>query len=81
MADNILLEILKKPNKKGDIKFKQLLSQFDYIAKELKRTGVTPGPQIKEILHQLHRARLDGKITTKQDEESLVNTWLAHNIE
>ena len=48
---------------------------------DLKRMGVTPGPDIGLILRQIHEARLDGKITTKQDEESLVNTWLAHNIE
>ena len=48
---------------------------------DLKRMGVTPGPDIGLILRQIHEARLDGKITTKQDEKSLVNTWLAHNIE
>ena len=48
---------------------------------DLKRMGVTPGPNIGLILRQIHEARLDGKITTKQDEKGLVNTWLAHNIE
>ena len=44
--------------------------------KDLKRMGIAPGPSIGIILHQLHEARLDRKITTKQDEESLVNKWL-----
>jgi len=43
---------------------------------DLKRLGITPGPDIGLILRQIHKARLDGKITTKQEEESLVNTWL-----
>ncbi len=44
---------------------------------DLKRMGVAPGPRIKEILQRLHEARLDGKVTTKQGEEDLVNSWLA----
>jgi tRNA nucleotidyltransferase (CCA-adding enzyme) len=44
---------------------------------DLKRMGIAPGPRIKEILQRLHEARLDGKVTTKQEEEGLVNSWLA----
>jgi tRNA nucleotidyltransferase (CCA-adding enzyme) len=43
---------------------------------DLIRMGIAPGPQIREILDQLHKARLDGKITTTQDEEELVRGWL-----
>ena len=43
----------------------------------LKRMGIAPGRQIKEILELLHKARLDKKVTTKQDEEDLVKRWLA----
>ena len=39
---------------------------------DLKRMGISPGPQIKEILNLLHEARLDGKVTSKQGEEDLV---------
>jgi len=39
--------------------------------------GIAPGPRIKEILNLLHEARLDGKVTTKQEEEELVKKWLA----
>ena len=46
---------------------------------DLKRMGIAPGPRIKEILQRLHEAILDGKITTKQGEEGLVNSWLARN--
>lgn len=46
---------------------------------DLIKMGITPGPQIKEILNLLHEARLDGKVTTKQGEEELVKGWLAIN--
>jgi len=62
------------------------LSKLRYVkpilgGDDLKRTGVAPGPHIKEILHLLHMARLDGKITTKQGEVRLVHSWLARNTE
>jgi tRNA nucleotidyltransferase (CCA-adding enzyme) len=46
---------------------------------DLKRMGISPGPQIKEILKLLHEARLDGKVTSKQGEEDLIKGWLARN--
>ena len=46
---------------------------------DLKIMGIAPGPQIKEILNLLHEARLDGKVTSKKDEEGLVKGWLAAN--
>jgi len=42
---------------------------------DLIKMGFPPGPRIKEILHQLHIARLDGKITSKRDEEEMVKHW------
>jgi len=60
------------------------LNKFRYIkpvltGDDLKRMGIAPGPQIKEILQLLHEARLDGKVKSKQGEEDLVKRWLAHN--
>ena len=60
------------------------LDKFRYVkpaltGDDLKRMGVAPGPNIKEILQLLHEARLDKKITTKQGEEGLVNSWLVRN--
>jgi len=46
---------------------------------DLVRMGIPPGPRIKEILKLLHEARLDGKVSSKQGEEGLVNSWLARN--
>jgi tRNA nucleotidyltransferase (CCA-adding enzyme) len=57
-------------NKLKDIKVS--LSGDDLI-----RMGIAPGPQIREILDLLHKARLNGKIATKQDEEEVVKNWLA----
>ncbi len=45
---------------------------------DLIRIGIAPGPRIKEILQLLHQARLDGKVTSKRGEESLVKGWLAN---
>lgn len=42
----------------------------------LKKMGIAPGPQIKEILQQLREARLDGKAKTKREEEELVRGWV-----
>ncbi|MEE8618590.1 MAG: CCA tRNA nucleotidyltransferase [Dehalococcoidales bacterium] len=47
---------------------------------DLKRMGVSPGPQIKEILNLLHEARLDEKVSSKKDEEGLVKGWLDKGI-
>lgn len=43
---------------------------------DIKKMGIKEGPKIKEILHILHTARLDGKVTTKQGEIRLVYNWL-----
>ena len=43
---------------------------------DLKKMGVTPGPSIKETLHLLLEARLDGKVTTRRDEVDLAKKWL-----
>ncbi|MBA7713611.1 A-adding tRNA nucleotidyltransferase [subsurface metagenome] len=56
------------------------LSKLRYVksaltGNDLKKMGITAGPRMKEILQRLHEARLDGKATTKQDEEELVKGW------
>jgi tRNA nucleotidyltransferase (CCA-adding enzyme) len=43
---------------------------------DLKRLGVTQGPEINKLLHLLHVAKLDGKVITKQGETRLVYNWL-----
>ena len=43
---------------------------------DLIRMGIAQGPRIKEILNLLRDARLDGRVTSKQDEERLVKGWL-----
>ncbi|MBA7622405.1 A-adding tRNA nucleotidyltransferase [subsurface metagenome] len=42
---------------------------------DLKQMGITPGHQMKEMLQRLHEAKLDGKATSKEDEERLVEGW------
>ncbi len=60
------------------------LSKLRYIkpaftGEGLKRLGITEGRHIREILRLLHQARLDGRVTTKQEEVTLVKQWLAGN--
>jgi len=62
------------------------LSKLRYIkptltGDDLQRMGIIPGPRIKEILNQLHEARLDGKVRSKKGEVELVKGWLVHNID
>jgi tRNA nucleotidyltransferase (CCA-adding enzyme) len=44
---------------------------------DLLKMGIPPGPRIKEILNELHQARLDGKVTSRQGEEDLVGEWVS----
>jgi len=39
---------------------------------DLKRMGIPAGPQIGEILNALHKARLNGEIKTRKEEENFV---------
>jgi len=43
---------------------------------DIQKMGVAPGPRIKEILNNLHEARLDKAAKSKADEERLVREWL-----
>jgi tRNA nucleotidyltransferase (CCA-adding enzyme) len=45
---------------------------------DLIKLGMTPGPQLKELLNRLLDARLDGKVASKKDEERLVKGWLGN---
>jgi tRNA nucleotidyltransferase (CCA-adding enzyme) len=38
---------------------------------DLKKLGIPPGPEMGRIIRALHRARLDGEVTTREDEERL----------
>jgi len=40
---------------------------------DLKRMGIPPGPKIGEILGALHKAKLNGDVKTRRDEERLVH--------
>ncbi len=52
------------------------LTKLRYIkpflnGEDLKSLGITPGPKMGEILKVLHKARLDGEIKTREEEENL----------
>ena len=57
------------------------LDRFRYVrpaltGDDLKELGVAPGPGIGELLERLRAARLDGSVTTRQEERELVMRWL-----
>ena len=41
---------------------------------ELKRLGVSPGPEMGKVLQILHKAQLDGEVSTKADEKKLARS-------
>jgi len=43
---------------------------------DLKNMGVPAGPEIKEIVQKLREARLDGKITSRIEEEAMVRLFI-----
>jgi len=43
----------------------------------LQKLGVPAGPRLGRMLKALHRAKLDGKIGTREDETELVQRWLS----
>jgi tRNA nucleotidyltransferase (CCA-adding enzyme) len=46
---------------------------------DLKKMGISAGPQIGEVLSALHKARLNREIRTRHDEEKLAYSW-RHNL-
>ena len=50
--------------------------KIELSGKDLLRMGVDSGPDMKEIMELLLKARLDGKISSKEDEEEVVREWL-----
>ena len=43
---------------------------------DLKKMGISAGPKIGEILDTLHKARLNGEVSTRKDETKLANSLL-----
>ncbi|UCH43213.1 MAG: CCA tRNA nucleotidyltransferase [Dehalococcoidales bacterium] len=42
----------------------------------LKKMGIEPGPEMKEMLERLKAAKLDRKVTSRKEEEELVRQWM-----
>ncbi len=43
----------------------------------LRARGLTPGPRYQDVLHTLKVAWLDGRLTSREDEEALLNSLLS----
>ena len=46
--------------------------QPELTGKDLRRLGIKPGPQYRDILWRLRQARLDGEIHTRDEELAMV---------
>jgi tRNA nucleotidyltransferase (CCA-adding enzyme) len=42
---------------------------------DLKKLGIPSGPRTGEVLSALHKARLNGEVRTRKEEENFVRTW------
>lgn len=63
-------------------RLKDFLATTRYVKSMLKgedlmALGVTPGPAMGDLLRQLREARMDGWVTTREDEEELARLWVA----
>jgi len=47
----------------------------------LREQGIPPGPIYKQLLRDLLDAKLDGELSTREDEERFVKNWLASSSE
>jgi len=57
------------------------LTELRYVkpalnGQDLQRLGIPPGPEMGRILRGLHRARLDGEVVNRADEERLAHSLL-----
>ncbi len=57
------------------------LSDLRYVktsvdGEDLKRMGVAPDPRLGKMLEALQEAKLDGRVSTREEEEALVRQWL-----
>lgn len=58
-------------------RLKLYLNKLSYVkpllnGDDLKKMGILEGPKVGELLKTLHKARLNGEVKTKEDEEKLV---------
>jgi len=44
---------------------------------DLNEMGVIPGPRLGRMLKALHEAKLDHRVSTREEEETLVRRWIA----
>jgi len=44
---------------------------------DLKRIGVMPGPRLGRMLRALQEAKLDNRVSTREEEEAIVRHWIA----
>ncbi|MEA1928805.1 MAG: polya polymerase, partial [Candidatus Auribacterota bacterium] len=75
----ILIIMAQSSLERADSRIKKYLSEYRFVSaqvtgEDLKEMGLPPGPQYKTILNELLSARLDGRVSTKEEEFELVSS-------
>jgi len=78
---DFLLYLMAKLSSNQKRWLSQYFTKWRYIkpllnGNDLKAMGIRPGPIFKTILETLLKARLDGKVKTKEDERSVVKEFI-----
>jgi tRNA nucleotidyltransferase (CCA-adding enzyme) len=55
-------------------KLRYVRTAFD--GEDLKKLGISPGPEMGRVLRMLHKAKLDGEVRTRADEKKLAGSSL-----
>jgi tRNA nucleotidyltransferase (CCA-adding enzyme) len=83
--DAVLLLMARAPALRVERAVSEYLTRYASVrplltGKDLKALGIRPGPIYREIINSLRYARLDGKLTSREDEEQFVRRRFAAHI-
>ncbi len=85
-AEAVVASIIAGEMPEAGQRLAEFMDKLRYIrpalnGEDLKKLGVAQGPEIKNVWQQLLEARLEGKVVSRRDEETLVKNWLAEKGE
>ena len=83
-VESIVAGMLSCESAVGRSNVERYVNQLRYVnpvldGDDLRRLGVQPGPRMGRMLETLRDAKLDGQVTTKEEEEALVRRLLGGN--
>ncbi|MBN1874524.1 MAG: CBS domain-containing protein [Anaerolineae bacterium] len=81
MPEHIVLAWLLIDNVSTRTKLEHYIEEWQYVqhnitGNDLKAIGIPPGPIYREIFETLRNGRLDGTITSREEEIALARTWI-----